>query len=405
MELARRGLTRKEMLKLSLLGSAALAIPLERMARTQVTAERLPENLLPTPFQAPFKLPPVAQPVHQSATTDYYEMTMKRGFHEIIPGLRTEVWGYEGITPGPTIVAERGRNVVVRHHNDIQNPDHTHASVHLHGNASLPQYDGYANDVTLPGEFKDYRYPNFQDARTLWYHDHGVHGTALNAYMGLAGMYITHDELELSLTDPANDDDKDAGTAIPSDPYDVPLVLRDAIFGTDGSLIFDDQGHSSLFGDVILVNGSPWPVMEVERRKYRFRILNGSIFRGFELALSTGDPLTVIGHDGGLAPRPVAVGNMRVGMAERYEIVIDFSKYAPETTIDLNNRELDNVVDFASTNKVMRFKIKDSPVDTTPLPAVTPARSRALPLRRPTSQRRLFTPGTRRAQTSRRTVP
>ncbi len=143
--------------------------------------------------------------------------------------------------------------------------------------------------MTRPGEFKDYRWPNKQDARTLWYHDHGVHGTVLNAYMGCAAFYITHDERELSLTDPADDTYKDAGTAIPGDPYDVPLVLRDAIFGTDGSLVFDDQGHSSLFGDVILVNGSPWPVMEVERRKYRFRILNGSISRGFDLALSPGD--------------------------------------------------------------------------------------------------------------------
>lgn len=361
-------LTRREMLKMSLLGSAALFLPLERVARTQVTAERLPENLLPKPFQTSFMAPPVAQPVHSSATTDYYEMAMKQGFHEIVPGLRTEVWGYEGLTPGPTIVAQRGRNVVVRHKNEIRNDLHEHTSVHLHGNASLPQYDGYANDVTRPGEFKDYHWPNEQDARTLWYHDHGVHITGLNAYMGCAAFYITHDERELSLTDPADGKYKDVGTAIPGDPYDVPLVLRDAIFGTDGSLIFDDQGHSSLFGDVILVNGSPWPVMEVERRKYRFRILNGSISRGFDLTLSTGEPLTAIGHDGGLAPRPVAVDNMLVGMAERYEVVIDFSKYAPGTTVDLNNRPVKNTVDFASTNKVMRFKVKDSPVDTTPLP-------------------------------------
>ena len=66
-------------------------------------------------------------------------------------------------------------------------------STHLHGSASLPQYDGYASDVTAPGQKKTYHYPNFQPARTLWYHDHGVHYTAQNAYSGLASQYHLHD--------------------------------------------------------------------------------------------------------------------------------------------------------------------------------------------------------------------
>ena len=76
-------------------------------------------------------------------------------------------------------------------------------STHLHGSASLPQYDGYASDVTQPGQWKNYHYPNFQDARTLWYHDHGVHHTAENAYMGLAGMYIMHDDGRAGARPPA----------------------------------------------------------------------------------------------------------------------------------------------------------------------------------------------------------
>ena len=344
-------ISRKDMLKLSLLGSAAVALPLERVARTQLAAKRLPEAQLPAPFQVPFVKPPVAQPVHQDATTDYYEMTMKEGYANIIPGLPpTEVWGYEGITPGPTIMARRGRNVVVRHRNEIQNPLHEHTSVHLHGNASLPQYDGYANDTTRPGEFKDYHYPNGQDARTLWYHDHGVHVTGLNAYMGCAAFYISHDDHEMSLP-------------IPHGEYDVPLVLRDAIFGTDGSLIFDDQGHSSLFGDVILANGRPWPVMQVERRKYRFRILNAAISRGFNLALSSGEPMTIIGHDGGLAPAPVEVKKFRIGMAERYEVVIDFAKYEIGEQITLKNLGLKNTQDFETTDRVMRFDVVSDATD------------------------------------------
>ena len=355
MQIATKKLSRKDLLKMSLLGTAALGLPLERAARTQLAVPRLPEGQLPRPFQTEFTVPPVAEPVYQDGTTDYYEMTMKQGQIQIIPGLpKTEVWGYEGITPGPTIVAQRGRDVVVRHRNEILSGAHEHTSVHLHGNASLPQYDGHANDTTAPGEFKDYRYPNRQDARTLWYHDHGVHATAFNAYMGCAAFYISHDDHEMSLP-------------IPKGRYDVPLVLRDAIFGTDGQLIFDDGssrgGHDSLFGDVILANGTPWPVMKVERRKYRFRILNASISRGFKLALSSGEPLTIIGHDGGLAPAPVEVGNYRHGMAERYEVVIDFAKYGVGESVELRNLGLKNTVDFATTNRVMRFDVVSEATD------------------------------------------
>ncbi|WP_207955775.1 multicopper oxidase family protein [Rubrobacter marinus] len=356
MEIASREFSRKDMLKMGLLGSAAFLLPLERMARTQIAvADRLPTEQLPPPFQLDFVKPPVAEPVHSSATTDYYEMAMKCEEVEILPGLpKTEVWGYEGITPGPTIEVRKGRNVVVRHKNEIDDIDHKHTSVHLHGNASLPQYDGYANDTTAPGEYKDYHYPNNQDARTLWYHDHGVHDTALNAYMGCAAFYITHDELEDRLP-------------IPKGDYDVPLVLRDAIFGTDGSLIFDDgesrSGHDSLFGDVILANGRPWPVMEVERRKYRFRVLNASISRGFKLALSTGDPLTVIGTDGGLMPERVETRDLVVGMAERYEFVIDFAKYEIDQQIVLQNLGVENNVDYPTTGQVMRFDVKEEAKD------------------------------------------
>ena len=355
--------TRREVLKLGALGGAALLLPVERTARTQLTlADRIPESRLPRPFQVPFGVPPVLGPVRKDATTDYYQITMRANRVQILPGFPpTEIWGYNGITPGPTIKVMRGRKSVVRQINRLPRRHPTldyesWTSVHLHGSDSLPQYDGYANDVTYPGEYKDYRYPNNQNARTLWYHDHGVHHTAENAYMGLAAQYHMHDRDELSLP-------------IPHGRYDVPLTLKDAIFATDGSLIFDDGGsrggHDSLFGDVILTNGRPWPVMRVERRKYRFRILNASVSRGYDLALSSGGPLTIIGHDGGLAPAPVAVDHFKIGMAERYEVVVDFAKYKIGDKIVLQNRGLDNNVDFGSTRQIMRFDVVSEATDRT----------------------------------------
>ena len=89
-------------------------------------------------------------------------------------------------------------------------------STHLHGSASLPQYDGYASDITTPGQKKYYQYPNFQPARTLWYHDHGVHYTAQNAYSGLASQYHLHDAQERAL--------------LPQGEFDVAITLSDMMF-------------------------------------------------------------------------------------------------------------------------------------------------------------------------------
>src|SRR4051812_19139778 len=353
-------LSRRDLLKLGFFGSAALMLPAERIARTQLAiADRIPASRLPQPFTVPFAVPPVATPVARTADTDLYSIAQIETPVEILPGLKTPIWGYNGITPGPTIVVPQGRKTLVRQLCDLPAVHPTlrynvWTSTHLHGSASLPEYDGYASDFTNPGEFKDYQYPNFQNARTLWYHDHGVHITAPNAYMGLAAMYILHDPHELSLP-------------IPHGPYDVPLVLKDAMFTSSGELIFNENGGtnggSGMFGDVILVNGRPWPAMPVERRKYRFRLLNASVSRSYRLALSTGDPFTVIGTDGGLMPAPAETTSLRFGMAERYEIVVDFAKYPIGTRVVLQNLGLPNNIDFATTGVVMAFDVTADATD------------------------------------------
>ncbi len=243
------GLRRRELLKMGLFGSAALMLPAERIARTQLALnDRIPASRLPKPFTAPFAVPPVLAPVLSGADTDVYSLTQRQVSAQILPGPRTDVWGYNGLVPGPTIVVPPGRQTIVRQVSELPDVHPTlrykvWTSTHLHGSPTLPQYDGYANDITLPGQFKDYRYP-VNPGHTLWYHDHGVHITAPNVYMGLAAMYIAHDALELSLP-------------IPHGRYDVPLIIRDALFTNDGQLIFDDNSESGAFGDVILVNGRP----------------------------------------------------------------------------------------------------------------------------------------------------
>ena len=223
-------------------------------------------------------------------------------------------------------------------------------SVHLHGHASLPQFDGYASDITNPGQYKDYEYHDRQEARTLWYHDHGVHHTAETVQMGLAAFYLLHDDHEL-------------GLPIPHGEFDVPLMFADISFNADGSVLFDNNDNKGLYGDVILVNGQPWPVMPVKRRKYRFRFLNACPARSFKWSLDTGGTMTIIGTDGGLAPRPVPVRSFRHGVAERYEVVIDFAKYQAGDRITLRNAAPKNTISFTNTDKALQFVVTDEPFD------------------------------------------
>jgi spore coat protein A, manganese oxidase len=343
-------LTRRDVVKMSVLAGAAVALPIERsVSGLSLLSSRISQSALPAPFSTPFARPPVIEPLLARGSTDFFRVVMRPGTAQIIPGLRTTVWGYNGIFPGPTFKMTQGRPAVVRQVNKLPKVHPVlkytpWTSVHLHGSASLPQYDGYASDITNPGQYKDYHYPNSQEARTLWYHDHGVHHTAQNVFMGLAGMYQLSDPLERSLP-------------IPHGEFDVPLIVSDAMFNSDGSLLFADNSVSGFFGDVNLVNGRAWPAMPVKRRKYRFRILNGSVSRSYKWSLSTGDPMTVIATDAGLVPAPMPVRSFRHGVAERYEVVIDFAKYQPGQRVVLRNSPPPNTIEFPNIDKVMAFDV------------------------------------------------
>jgi FtsP/CotA-like multicopper oxidase with cupredoxin domain len=341
-------LSRRDALKVSALAAAALALPW-RGTLSAKSASRIASSKLPTPYTVPFWTPPVLPPVSSTATADYYRITQSAFVGEILPGFKTPLWGYNGSVPGPTIKARRGRQTIMRQINQLPAKHPTlgyvpWTSTHLHGMPSKPQYDGYAGDNSMPGQWKDYVYPNSCEARTLWYHDHGVHHTAENVYMGLAAQYHLTDAVEEQLP-------------IPKGRYDVPLTISDAAFAETGALLWDDNTHSGVYGDVILVNGRPWPTMQVEQRKYRFRVLNASVARGYTLRLSNGQPFQVIATDGGLMATPQTVTQLRIGMAERYEIVIDFAAIGKGLKIQLLNDGVKNATDYDHTGKVMQFQV------------------------------------------------
>jgi len=170
-------LRRRDLLKLGVLGGSAALL-----------ANRLPSLLPPSrasrleAFSVPLPIPPVLQPVASDATGDYYELTMKSGRAQLRDGPATEIWGFDGVWPGPTIRATRGRPTHLRATN-LMNRD---VNIHNHGHKGPVESDGGPLDVTRPGGSKTYVYPYDQNASTYWYHDHTM-GNAETVYRGLAG--------------------------------------------------------------------------------------------------------------------------------------------------------------------------------------------------------------------------
>jgi spore coat protein A len=354
-------ISRGEFLRLGLAGGVMLAFG--RSAGTVLPSKAK----LPEPFKVPLPVPPVLEPVRTDAGADYYEITQKAGRVEILPGLQTEVWGYDGIFPGPTVESRSGRKIIVRQRNELPVP----VSTHLHGGRTPPESDGYPTDLILPkgqgrgasehgsvGEhshfFKDYRYPNEQRAATLWYHDHRMDFTGPQVWRGLAGFHIIRD-------------DEDDALPLPKGERDVPLMICDRSFDEDGSFLYpsldpslqgkpgvEEDYMDGVLGDTILVNGAPWPVLEVSATKYRFRILNASNARRYELALEPANHATFVqvGSDGGLLGAPIGHRTIRIAQAERFDVVVDFSKYCVGDEITLRNR-----MGEGKTADVMRFRV------------------------------------------------
>jgi len=255
-----------------------------------------------------------------SGTPNFYVVHMRKANVEIIPNVQTEIWGYEGQYPGPSIRGHIGAPDVVRQVDELD----VETSVHQHGGHNPSDSDGLPvpDQLIFPGNSKDYCYPNApaggdpnDNPSTLWYHDHATDITGQNVYHGLAGFYPTTDALEDGLV---------ASGVLPATAFDVPLVLQDRRFNADGSLFYNPFDHDGFLGDVFVVNGKAQPFFRVQRRKYRFRILNGSNARMYLLRLSSGAPFLQIGNDSWLLPFAVQRDRPFLAMAERADVVVDF---------------------------------------------------------------------------------
>ena len=318
-----------------------------------------------TPFTVPLPLPQVQQPVgigqapyqpgavfhgiapeyfdrrvaerpdlkfYERLPTKFYEVRMTSGVHEIIPGVQTPIYAYNGSYPGPTFRFRIGEPAVVRLWNDLP----IEMSAHLHGGHSPAHADGYPTFYVLPGRARDYFYPNTvpmlngqpdftESPSTMWYHDHAMDIAAGNVWKGLCGFALCTDQLEEDLI---------ASNVLPGDPWDIPLCLQDRRLNPDGTLYFDHFDHNGTLGNIWVVNGKAQPFLKVQRRKYRFRILNGCNARFLEVRLSNGQPFTRVGKDSWLYPQAIEQSTMMLCSGQRADVVIDFTDAPPELFLE-----------------------------------------------------------------------
>ncbi|WP_219417647.1 multicopper oxidase family protein [Pseudonocardia nigra] len=214
---------------------------------------------------------------------------------------------------------------------------------------------------------RDYTFPLDQRAALLWYHDHRMDFTAPAVWRGLAGLQIVRDDAEDSL-------------GLPAGRRELPLMIADRAFAADGSLDYPSLDPTlrerpgvrgpylaGVLGDVILVNGAPWPVHEVDAARYRLRILNASNARHYELEAVSDDgrrlDLVQVGADQGLLAAPVTHRLLPIAPAERYDVIIDFSGVPVGSRVRVVNR-----LGSGRTRDVMAFRVARNATDDSRIP-------------------------------------
>jgi FtsP/CotA-like multicopper oxidase with cupredoxin domain len=267
------------------------------------------------------------------------------------------LWTFDGVSPGPTYVAHSGTPVLIRNQNQLPAANGgfglNSVSTHLHNAHNPSESDGFPTDFFGAGQYYDQYYPNAlagfnsthkatngdinESLGTLWYHDHRENFTSQNVYKGLLGFYLMFNQLDTG--------NETTGFRLPTFPnYDIPMAFADRCFDpATGMLAYDTFNTDGVLGDKFLVNGVIQPVLHVSPRRYRLRWLNSGPSRFLQIYVtdlaspSTPQPIYQISNDGNLLPHPVQVPAVALGVAERADVIVDFTGKAGKT-LYLENR-------------------------------------------------------------------
>jgi spore coat protein A, manganese oxidase len=408
-------LNRRNFLKLSAAAAGYVLLPgkgfVPVLAQAVLNAATVPKfvNPLPNPLDPRFIF--AANPGMDGEGNPFdYEIGMRQVSQNLLGAgfPSTTVWGYSGVAqqaglpettyPGRTFVIQRDQPVRVHWTNNLPQRRHllpvdmtlhwadpatgtppgvyptsgVPVVTHVHGGHSESDSDGLPEYWFTPGfaikgprwAKETYVYDNDQEAGTLWYHDHALGITRLNVYAGLAGFYLLRDNVDTGLPNnplglPANHPDLGETGVF----YEIPIVIQDRLFDGNGNLFYPTTGPDlpstapnpsalpEFFGEFIIVNGVAWPVLDVEPRQYRFRLLNGSDSRFYNLWINSGSAdmlnsdgngpqIIQIGTDDALLYQPVPLDQLTLGPGERADVVIDFAGWQGETLIMRNNARI-----------------------------------------------------------------
>jgi FtsP/CotA-like multicopper oxidase with cupredoxin domain len=307
----------------------------------------------------------------------FYEMNLSEFQVQLHPdfGKGTTVWGFDNGVPGPVIHATYGEPVLLRISNNLpsvripQDFGIAENAIHLHNAHTPTESDGYpldyvnssADKTAISPGFKDHHFLNvyagFVAAKnsigdpaealgSLWYHDHHIDFTAQNVYKGMFGGYLLFDDQDTG--------NEATGLRLPSGKYDVPIFFNDFLLDDRAQLVFDLFNLDGILGDRFCANGAIQPFFNVDKRRYRLRLYNPGPSRWWEFALFDGTkflPFWQISNDGNLLPQAVPVTSVRLSVAKRVDIIVDFSKIAA-SRIYLVNR-LEQVNGRGPTGKIL----------------------------------------------------
>ncbi|SHO47326.1 multicopper oxidase family protein [Desulfopila aestuarii] len=303
------------------------------------------------PFTTPLPVPPLLENLSTDPGTASFSLTAQRGKSRLVKEFLTPTMGYNGNYLGPTIRVRNGQKV----HLNVLNKLDQQTTLHWHGLHVPAEFDGGPRQPIAPGTSWQPKFTINQQAATLWYHPHAMGLTGEHVYMGLAGLFYIEDEVADSLAIP-----KTYGVD------DFPLIIQDRRFFQDGTLAYVqsmmDVMHG-LIGNILLVNGTEWPVLEVPGGLVRLRLLNGSNSTIYRIGFGDGRRFLQIATDGGFLEQPVGLTEVLLSPGERAEILVDFSG-------DTKGNGPGLVVDQlpGGRHEAMRFQVGPAPSTSFALP-------------------------------------
>lgn len=323
-----------------------------------VSSLLLPRNQYENQESNELKIPVLLPDQNPDPNTVDFVLDIQSGETNFIGSRQTKTLGYNGSYLGPVIRFRKGEQVNIMVNNQLGFA----TTLHWHGLVVDGDQDGGPHQGIQPGDSWNPTFVVDQAAATLWYHPHLKDETADQVYYGLAGLIYIDDEYSDQLNIP-----KDYGI------NDIPLIVQDRSFNSDGSFAYRTSMMGVVAGDTIMINGTVNPYLNVNKGNVRFRILNASNSQNFEFSLSDGSNFQQIASDGGFLEAPLARKSVFLAPGERAEVIVDFSKTRRDTlslmsgnqsimVINLTNTEADMTEIPVSLTSVMPIQLGDNPI-------------------------------------------